>query len=129
MSVQSTFGQNSQLVTKCSTTDLTPHQLPAPKDYVRLSPLPFFFIAQCRWVWYRRFGASSRVVMYKMNKKNEFLLTILSLADGTVTLSRNVGTKPTYAAKQPRRAKISERRGERLRYGITVTCRLTFWQY
>jgi hypothetical protein len=64
--------------------------------------------------------------MSQTNEKNEFLLNILSLADGMVTLSRNVGTKPIYAAKQPRRAKISKRLGERLKYGITVTCRLTY---
>jgi hypothetical protein len=63
--------------------------------------------------------------MSKKNKKNEFLLNILSLEDGTVTLSRNVGTKAIYAAKQPRRAKISKLRGERLKYGIIFTCRLT----
>jgi len=57
---------------------------------------------------------------------NEFLSNILSLADGTVTLYRNVGTKPIYAAKQPRRVKIRKRRGERLKYGIIDTCRLTY---
>jgi hypothetical protein len=64
--------------------------------------------------------------MSETNKKNAFLLNVLSLADGTVTVCRNVGTKPIYAAKLPRRAKSSERRGERLKHGIIVTCRLAY---